>query len=71
MSQLTRRNYLLLLGAIGTKGGLASGPMIPTDVEELNRFAFVYNKYVARLQNDVIDTQLWSEVRKQWERLTH
>lgn len=67
MSQLTRRKLLpLLLVPLA-----AAGPMIPTDIVEMNRFAYLYNEYVTRLGGDVIDTQLWSQVQRAWEKMTH
>lgn len=56
---MTRRFLLWLL--------LPSYP--PTDIERLNRFAVLYNRYVEKLKENLVDVPLWDEVIKAASRL--
>jgi hypothetical protein len=59
---MTRRIFSLLLFAPASEAPV-------TDVDRLNKFAELYNKYIASLQGGIIDVKLWARVVREWERL--
>lgn len=50
-------------------GALGTQDRIPTNEDELNKFAEKYNKYVSSLQDGVVDLSLWRDTTRAWDNL--
>jgi len=48
---------------------LAPSIRAPSNEKLMNEFADLYNRYVARLHDGILDVKLWSRVCAVWEKI--
>lgn len=67
---MTRRFFLL--APFGAVAPLAAkdGERVPTDAEDLNRFALQYNTYVELMKRGLVDLKVWARTKRAWRSLT-
>jgi hypothetical protein len=69
---MTRRGFLVLTASSSfllAAARSASPVFAPTEIETLNSFAQLYNRYVAKLRSSIVDLPSWRKVVAGWDRL--